>query len=63
MKLEVKQDVCIGCGSCVANCDKVFDFNDDGLAHVIETPVKEENIKSAKEAKDECPVGAIVEVK
>ena len=62
MKLEVKQETCIGCGACVSTCSEVYDFNDDGLAHVIETPVKDENITKATEAKDACPVGAIVEV-
>ena len=55
MKLEVKQETCIGCGACVSTCSEVYDFNDDGLAHVIETPVKDENIAKATEAKDACP--------
>ena len=40
MNLKVNQDKCIGCGQCVSICEDVFNFNDDGLAEVIETPIK-----------------------
>ena len=38
MNLKINQDKCIGCGQCVSICEDVFNFNDDGLAEVIETP-------------------------
>ena len=35
---------CIGCGACVAITDsKVFDFNDNGLAHCIVDTINEED--------------------
>ena len=52
MNLKVNQDKCIGCGQCVSICEDVFNFNDDGLAEVIETPVKEEHIEDIDEFVD-----------
>ncbi len=64
MKLQVKQDKCIGCGNCVALSESnVFDFNDDGLAECILEDIPEEFEEVAKEAMEECPTEAIVEVK
>ena len=54
--VKIKQDLCIGCGSCVAICPKVFAMEGD-KAKVIGDPVgEEENVKMAKDA---CPAGAI----
>ena len=61
MNLKVNQDKCIGCGQCVSICEDVFNLNDDGLAEVIETPVKEEHIEDATTAKESCPTEAIEE--
>ena len=61
MNLKVNQDKCIGCGQCVSICEDVFNFNDDGLAEVIETPVKEEHIEDDTNAKESCPTEAIEE--
>ena len=59
MNLKVNQDKCIGCGQCVSICEDVFNFNDEGLAEVIETPIKEEHIEDATNAKESCPTEAI----
>ena len=48
MNLKVNQDKCIGCGQCVSICEDVFNFNDEGLAEVIETPIKEEYLEDAR---------------
>ncbi len=62
MNLKVDKDKCIGCGQCVMLTDeKVFKFNDDNQAEVVENPIKEENIDMATEAMNSCPTGAIVE--
>ena len=47
MNLKVNQDKCIGCGQCVSICEDVFNFNDEGLAEVIETPIKEEYLEDS----------------
>ena len=56
-KLYVNEEACIGCGACVAIDSEHFDFNDDGLSHVINN----ENIESeeAKNAISSCPTNAI----
>jgi ferredoxin len=55
--LKVDSDKCIGCGTCVALCPKVFALNKDGKSEVIDqVGDSEENIQSAIDA---CPVGAI----
>ncbi|HPF83192.1 MAG TPA: ferredoxin [Bacilli bacterium] len=61
MKLKVKSDVCIGCGACQAICPECFEINDEGVAEVKVDEIKEENIEDATDAKEGCPVSAIVE--
>ena len=62
MNVIVKKDKCIGCGQCVSMTDqKVFDFDDDNLAKVVESPVSNENEETATEAMENCPTGAIEE--
>lgn len=53
--VEVDQDTCIGCGSCVAVAPDIFEIGDDGKAHVK----KDETTDDAEEAADMCPVDAI----
>lgn len=59
MKLEVNQDVCIGCGACQAICPEVFEIGDDGLAKTIVDVIDEDNEEAAIDAKEGCPVSAI----
>jgi ferredoxin len=56
-KLCVNEEACIGCGACVAIDSEHFDFNDNGLSHVINN----ENIESdeVKNAISSCPTNAI----
>ena len=62
MKLKVNKEKCIGCGQCVSMTDqKVFDFDDDNLAKVVESPVSNEIEEAATEAMENCPTGAIEE--
>ena len=41
-KLIVDQNRCIGCGACVAIDSEHFDFDENGLSHVI----KEDNLET-----------------
>ena len=62
MKLKVNKEKCIGCGQCVSMTDqKVFDFDDDNLAKVVESPISSENEEAANNAMESCPTGAIEE--
>jgi len=55
--VSVDKDKCIGCGSCVATCDEVFEMGDDGKAEVKSGA--NESSDCVKEAIDICPVDAI----
>lgn len=56
-KLVVKDDVCIGCGACIAIDSKHFDFDEQGLSSVINN----EDLDAAEltNAISSCPVSAI----
>lgn len=68
MKVTVSQEECIGCGMCIDICPKVFKYNDDFKSEVIEssaeetneTENKEEIKEKVEEAKNACPVDAII---
>ena len=57
----VVNDNCVGCGLCEATCPEVFSLQAEGTAVAIPNEVPEENLGSAAEAKDGCPVCAIEE--
>jgi ferredoxin len=60
MKAYVDKDLCIGCGLCPSICPDVFQMNDDlGKAEVISNDISADLEETAKEAEDNCPVGAI----
>ena len=61
MKLKVMEDVCIGCGACQAICSDCFELNDNGIAEVKVDVIPESSVEEAVDAKEGCPVGAIVE--
>lgn len=58
MKAYVNED-CIGCGLCEGICPEVFHMTDAGVAEAagdVPAELEEKTI----EAKDSCPVGAII---
>ena len=64
MKVFIKDERCIGCGSCVSVTDeKIFDFNDEGKAYAKVEDIKEEDIEMVKSAIEYCPTDAIIEIK
>ena len=63
MKVNVNDEKCIGCGSCVSLTDeKIFDFNDEGLAYAKVEVVKDEDKEVVEDAIRYCPTAAIEEV-
>lgn len=56
-RLIVDQETCIGCGTCVALCSKVFQLGENGKAKVInqEGATKEE----IQNAISSCPTASI----
>lgn len=60
MKTRVIENICIGCGACQALVPNEYEINDDGIAVALNDEVKEENKEAVMDAKDNCPVGAII---
>ncbi len=61
IKMEVKvNETCIGCGYCVGQCPKYFEFNEEGYSEAIKTEVEEADKKEVEEVASGCPVEAIV---
>ena len=57
MKVEVEQDVCIGCGTCEMMCGQCFQI-EDSKAQVINDDC--ENVEcNMQDVVDGCPVEAI----
>jgi len=56
-KVEVDKSKCIGCGSCVAICPKVFRMSVEGKAEAVTEEIEE--LGCAKTAEEGCPVKAI----
>ena len=65
MKVIVKDEKCISCGSCVSLTDgKIFDFDDEtGKAFAINNEIKKDDEDITKQAMDFCPTNAIIEEK
>jgi ferredoxin len=72
MKIIHQQEICIGCGSCVAVCPERWEMAESGKAHLIgskispETGNEEVEIKKVScndEAANICPVQCIKIVK
>jgi ferredoxin len=61
MKVSVDQDLCIACGTCIDLAPAVFDWDDEGLAHVIVEEVPEDAEDLVREAIESCPTDAIKE--
>ncbi len=50
MKVTIKEEKCMGCGSCPSLVPDVFDFNDDGFAYAKVDTVPEDLEDGVKEA-------------
>lgn len=61
MKLKVEKETCIGCGMCTGICPSCFTFDDDSKAEVTCPEIPADLEESAEEAKNSCPVQAIVD--
>lgn len=62
MKVFIKDEKCIGCGSCVSVTDeKIFDFNDEGKAYAKVEEIEEQDENMVKTAIEYCPTDAIEE--
>lgn len=55
--VTVDEETCIGCGSCVAMCDEVFEMKDRKA--IIKQGKESASGECVKEAIDACPTDAI----
>jgi ferredoxin len=64
-KIKLEREKCIGCGSCVALCDKYFEIIDDGKSSIKGAQKQEvqelevEKIECAESASEACPAQCI----
>jgi len=58
-KLRVT-DSCIGCGLCVSQNEKYFEFNDEGLSKVKQEIIDEEDKGELLNLIESCPGEAIL---
>ncbi len=59
MQAQVYAKSCIQCGLCATLCPAVFTLEVGEPARAIDGPVPDQFQPSAREAADDCPVGAI----
>lgn len=55
-KLHVSNDMCIGCGACIAMDPEHFDFSDEGFSVVKSNDNITDDVANVVDC---CPVGAI----
>ncbi len=59
-QVEINQDECVGCQSCVELCPEIFQMGPgDETAMVMKPEVGSEQEACVQEAIDTCPVGCI----
>jgi len=54
--IKIDAEACIGCGACVATCEKSFKMTDNKSVPIN---AKVDNVTCEKEAADVCPVSCI----
>ena len=59
MKIKVNEESCIGCGTCEAISDELFEVSEVSKVKKEEVPAELE--QAAKDAIESCPTSAIVE--
>lgn len=58
-KLVVNEDMCFGCGFCIASNER-FEMNEDGKSFVKDdSEIKDEELEELTEIAEGCPVEAI----
>lgn len=58
-KVNVSENLCIGCGACASIVSEVFDMNDNGIAYVKTDEYNESKKEDILDAVENCPTNAI----
>ena len=59
MKLIIEKEKCIGCGTCSTVCEKYFELNEDGRAHIKGSVLNEKTGNEELEIGDKEAEGCI----
>jgi len=62
MHVQVDQDLCVSCGTCLDLCPDVFSWNEDEKAQATEEEIPKELENDAHEAVENCPASTISEL-
>jgi ferredoxin len=60
MKVKIDKDKCLGCGTCAALYEELFEIGEDGMSQIKEMNQEKIDKEKVKQAQDSCPTGAIV---
>jgi ferredoxin len=61
LRVDVDQELCISCGTCIDTCPEVFEWNEDDKAKSTVDEVPPDLEEQTHEAVDGCPTNAIKE--
>jgi ferredoxin len=59
MIVRADRQACIGSGACVDTAPEVFELDDEGLVHVLESEIDETLEAAVEDAVAMCPVEAL----
>jgi len=62
LRVDVDQELCISCGTCIDLCPEVFQWNEDNKAGSIVEEVPPDLEDDAREAVESCPTEAITDI-
>jgi len=62
LRVDVDQELCISCGTCIDLCPEVFQWNEDNKANSIVEEVPPDLEDDVREAVESCPTEAIGEI-
>ncbi|OPY55949.1 MAG: Ferredoxin [Pelotomaculum sp. PtaU1.Bin035] len=62
MRVDVDQDLCISCGTCIDICPDVFQWNEENKASSAVDHIPADLEEQAHEAAENCPTEAITDI-
>jgi len=62
LRIDVDQELCISCGTCIDLCPEVFKWNDDNKASCAAAEIPVDLEEQTHEAAESCPTEAITDI-